>query len=213
MIWYMVLTEGKEIRNIIFDLGGVIVPLRPERCIEAFHFIGAGKIARYVEEHRVEDLFLDAEIGNIDSHEFCNRVRELVGKDIPDDKIVWAWNELLGNVPQSKLERLLLLRRKYNVYLLSNTNDMHWDKCENVLLGHEGHGLHELFNDVFISYRLHLAKPDTEIFRRVVGMAGITPDETLFIDDSKVNCDAATKVGIHSLWNKDDDYWLSCGLS
>ena len=48
MIWYMVLTEGKEIRNIIFDLGGVIVPLRPERCIEAFHFIGAGKIARYV---------------------------------------------------------------------------------------------------------------------------------------------------------------------
>ena len=44
-------------------------------------------------------------------------------------------------------------------------------------------------------------------------MAGITPDETLFIDDSKVNCDAATKVGIHSLWNKDDDYWLSCGLS
>ena len=213
MILYMVLTESKEIRNIIFDLGGVIVPLRPERCIEAFHFIGAGKIARYVEEHRVEDLFLDAEIGNIDSHEFCNRVRELVGKDIPDDKIVWAWNELLGNVPQSKLERLLLLRRKYNVYLLSNTNDMHWDKCENVLLGHEGHGLHELFNDVFLSYRLHLAKPDTEIFRRVVGMAGITPDETLFIDDSKVNCDAATKVGIHSLWNKDDDYWLSFGLS
>ena len=178
MILYMVLTESKEIRNIIFDLGGVIVPLRPERCIEAFHFIGAGKIARYVEEHRVEDLFLDAEIGNIDSHEFCNRVRELVGKDIPDDKIVWAWNELLGNVPQSKLERLLLLRRKYTVYLLSNTNDMHWDKCENVLLGHEGHGLHELFNDVFLSYRLHLAKPDTEIFRRVVGMAGTTPDET-----------------------------------
>ena len=213
MICYMVLTEGKEIRNIIFDLGGVIVPLRPERCIEAFHFIGAGKIARYVEEHRVEDLFLDAEIGNIDSHEFCNRVRELVGKDIPDDKIVWAWNELLGNVPQSKLERLLLLRRKYNVYLLSNTNDMHWDKCENVLLRHEGHGLHELFNDVFLSYRLHLAKPDTEIFRRVVGMAGITPDETLFIDDSNVNCDAATKVGIHSLWNKNDDYWLGCGLS
>ena len=62
MILYMVLTESKEIRNIIFDLGGVIVPLRPERCIEAFHFIGAGKIARYVEEHRVEDLFLDAEI-------------------------------------------------------------------------------------------------------------------------------------------------------
>ena len=51
-----------NIKNIIFDLGGVLVGLDPKRCIEAFRKVGCGVLANYVEEHRTEDLFLDTEL-------------------------------------------------------------------------------------------------------------------------------------------------------
>lgn len=66
-----------NIKNIIFDLGGVLVGLDPKRCIEAFRKVGCGVLANYVEEHRTEDLFLDTELGRISQEEFCNEVRRL----------------------------------------------------------------------------------------------------------------------------------------
>ena len=74
----------KIIKNIIFDLGGVLVGLNPERCINAFREIGCGVLASYVEEHRTEDLFLETELGRIDEGEFCNEVRRIAHTDTPD---------------------------------------------------------------------------------------------------------------------------------
>ena len=85
-------------KNIIFDLGCVLVGLNAERCIKAFKEIGCGAIATYVEEHRTEDLFLDTELGYISQAEFCDEVRRLSNSTTSDDDIVWAWNQLLtGN--------------------------------------------------------------------------------------------------------------------
>lgn len=115
----------KGIKNIIFDLGGVLVGLDKNRCVEAFRKIGADDIAYFVDEHRVESLFFDSEVGNISQAEFCQRVRELTKKDIPDKDIVWAWNELLTGIPDFKKECLLRLNNYYRLFLLSNTNVMH----------------------------------------------------------------------------------------
>ena len=102
----------KIIKNIIFDLGGVLVGLNPERCINAFREIGCGVLASYVEEHRTEDLFLETELGHIDEGEFCNEVRRIAHTDTPDKDIVWAWNQLLTGIPHEKLLRLARLKQQ-----------------------------------------------------------------------------------------------------
>ena len=120
----------KNIKNIIFDLGGVLVGLNPERCINAFREIGCGVLASYVEEHRTEDLFLETELGRIGEGEFCNEVRRIAHTDTPDKDIVWAWNQLLTGIPHEKLLRLARLKQQgYRLFLLSNTNSMHWNRC------------------------------------------------------------------------------------
>ena len=102
----------KNIKNIIFDLGGVLVGLNPERCINAFREIGCGVLASYVEEHRTEDLFLETELGRIGEGEFCNEVRRIAHTDTPDKDIVWAWNQLLTGIPHEKLLRLARLKQQ-----------------------------------------------------------------------------------------------------
>ena len=204
----------EKIKNIVFDLGGVLVGLDPERCIEAFREIGCGEIAFYVEEHRTEDLFLDTELGRITRAQFCDEVRRLCGGDraatLPgDDRIVWAWNRLLTTIPDEKKARLLQLReRGYRLFLLSNTNEMHWTLCRDELFGYRGHTASDYFERIFLSYEMHLAKPSAEIFRETLRQTGINAGETLFIDDSELNCHAAEEVGITTLHENTGHRWL-----
>jgi FMN phosphatase YigB (HAD superfamily) len=199
----------KRIRNIVFDLGGVLVGLDSQRCVDAFNKIGAHDIAYFVSEHRVESLFFDSEIGNIAQDVFCDRVRELTARhELMDKDIVWAWNELLTRVTEEKLERLLQLNDKYRVFLLSNTNDMHWYKCVNEFFSYKEFSVDSFFERTFLSYEMHLIKPSEDIFKEVLRMGDMEAGETLFIDDSKANCDAANKVGIHTFVNHHDDDWL-----
>lgn len=195
----------KGIKNIIFDLGNVLVGLDKERCVNAFRKIGADNIAYFVDEHRVESLFLDSEVGNISQEEFCRRVRELTKKDIVDEDIVWAWNELLTGIPDFKKEWLLRLKADYRLFLLSNTNVMHWTKCANDFFPLHNHGVDDYFEQVFLSYEMHLIKPSEEIFRLVLNDAGIEAAETLFVDDSAENCRAARSLGINTYLNEHPD--------
>lgn len=189
-----------NIKNIIFDLGGVLVGLDPKRCIEAFRKVGCGVLANYVEEHRTEDLFLDTELGRISQEEFCNEVRRLSLTDTEDKDIVWAWNQLLTDIPVSKLRLLQRLRADgYRVFLLSNTNIMHWSYCRDHLFTVDGHCADDYLEHIFLSYEMHLAKPDTTIFSQALAEAGIRADETLFIDDREENCEAAQAVGIKAM--------------
>lgn len=199
----------KGIKNIIFDLGGVLVGLDSRRCVDAFRKIGAKDVAYFVEEHRVESLFYDSEVGNINQPVFCERVRELTGTDIDDKDIVWAWNELLTPISEKKKRRLLELKDKYRLFLLSNTNDMHWNKCVEHYFPYEEFGVDDYFEKTFLSYEMHLIKPSEAIFQEVLAQAGIIAEETLFVDDSKENCDTASRLGIRTFDNRNDDDWLS----
>jgi len=197
-----------NIKNIIFDLGGVLVGLNGQRCIDAFRKIGAHNIAFYVEEHRTEDLFLGTELGHMTQAEFCNEARRLAECNASDEQIVWAWNELLMPIADEKKQRLVELGQNHRLFLLSNTNSMHWEKCKNEFFPYQGHGVDDYFEQVFLSYEMHLIKPSTEIYNEVLSSAGIKAHETLFIDDTKVNCEAANKLGIHTLWEQSGTDWL-----
>ncbi len=201
----------EKIENIIFDLGAVLVGLDSKRCVDAFEKIGAHDIAHFVAEHRVEDLFLDSEVGNINQEIFCDRVRDFVQKDIQNKDIIWAWNELLTGIPDKKKQRLLDLKQKgYRIFLLSNTNDMHWQKCANDFFPYqEQYTADDFFEKVFLSYEMRLIKPSLEIYRKVLAETGIEAEKTLFIDDNADNCKAANQLGIHTFVNKEPNDWLS----
>jgi glucose-1-phosphatase len=186
----------KKLKNVVFDLGGVLVGLDKQRCVDAFCKSGLDDIAYYVDEFRTEDLFHELEIGNIDTNEFCNEVRKITKRDIGDDIICWAWNQLLTDIKQNKIKKLIELSEHYRLFLLSNTNPIHWKKCLEDLFPYDGYGVCDYFEHTFLSYQMHVVKPCDEIFEVMMGRGGINPEETLFLDDSKANCDAAARLKI-----------------
>lgn len=196
-----------DFKNIIFDMGGVLVGLDPGRCIRAFREVGCGVLATYVEEHRTEDLFLDTELGRITEHEFCQEVRRMAGTDTPDDRIVWAWDELLTGIPHGRLALLGRLKDEgHRLFLLSNTNTMHWQRCSQFFRA-GGLDADHYFERIFLSHEMHMAKPHTEIFERALQEAALRPEDTLFVDDSADNCRAAAQLGIATLHEKEGHSW------
>lgn len=196
-------------RNIIFDFGGVLVNLDKRRCIDALRNIGAENIAWYVDECRKEDLFHDLEVGKTTAAEFCDEVRRK-SKDCTatDEEICGAWNALLTGIPEQRIRKLISLKDKYRLFLLSNTNPIHWHKAVTEFFPLDGFGVDDYFEGTYLSYKLHLLKPDSEIYQHVLLDAKILPGETLFIDDSPINCAAASELGITSLCVKNGDEWI-----
>ncbi len=199
------------LKNIIFDMGGVLVDLCPERSIEAFVRLGAESVADYIVTCRTEDLFLDIELGIITTAEFCSVVREMAGKDIPDEAICAAWNLLLESYGDARGRSLRALKEAgYTLYLLSNTCEMHWHHASKELIPADGDSVDDYFERCFLSYELHLRKPAEAIYTTVLRLAGLDPAETIFIDDNEQNVLAASMVGMHTFHERDDHRWTEC---
>lgn len=197
------------IKNIIFDFGCVLVDLDKQRCVEAFRNIGAESISAYVDECRQEDLFHDLETGKTGIAEFCDEVRRRAAAcTATDNDICEAWNCLLAGIPKRRIEKLVSLRERYRLFVLSNTNPIHWHKAVDDYFPMSGMGVDDYFEKIFLSYRMNLVKPDREIFARTLKEAGIKAEETLFIDDSPVNCRTAEEIGINTINVKNGDEWL-----
>ena len=195
----------KSIKNIVFDLGGVLVGLDGQRSIEAFDRLGCEAVSQYIIDHRTEDLFYRIELGLIDTHGFCEEIRQMTSTAATDEEMVAAWNALLTELTPHRAQRILQLREAgYKLFLLSNTNDMHWQYCAHVLFPKE---VLEAFERVFLSYEMQLAKPDSRIFEQLLQETGIAADETLFIDDNLDNIKAAQALGIHTYHNPSIDKW------
>jgi len=189
-------------------MGGVLVGLDKHRCIAALDAIGAQKIAEYVDEHRSEDLFHELELGHITPSQFCDEARRIGNFAASDDKIIDAWNALLTDIDVAKRQRLAELRQRYRVFLLSNTNVLHWNKCANELFPYNGLGVNDFFERIFLSYEMDMVKPDAEIYEAVLQETKINPTETIFIDDSEKNCNAAAALGIQVFHEKSGCDWL-----
>lgn len=198
------------IKNIIFDFGGVLVDLDRRRCIDAFTRIGAGAIAGYVDECRQEDLFHDLEVGHTGVAGFCDAVRRACpGCTAGDEAVCDAWNALLTGIPRRRLDKLTELRDDFRLVLLSNTNPIHWRKAADCYFTQGGLTVDDYFEKTYLSYEMHLLKPDEEIFRAVLCASGMTAGETLFIDDSAANCAAARRLGITTMHVSDGDEWAA----
>ncbi len=209
-------------KNLIFDLGNVLVRLDTKGCMDAFKAIGMGQFSDYENYPECKLLMGKLGVGLISTEQFCDEARQLTGSSATDEQIKDAANKMLVEIPEEKKLRLLALRDKgYRLFLLSNTIDIHWDYCVEELFplsvsGLNGrkreYGVEHYFERVFLSQHLHLSKPDAKIYEAVIANTGIIPDETLFIDDLKENCEAAEKLGIHTFQNKEFNDWLGLEL-
>ena len=199
--------KSKGIKNLLIDLGGVLVNLDRQRCIHRFQELGLPNVEELLDIQNLNGLLMQQEKGLITPSEFRNGVRDMIGKAVSDQQIDDAWNSFLVDIPTYKLDLLLKLREKYVVYLLSNTNPIHWEwTCEHSF-PYRTFKVEDYFEKTYLSFEMKLAKPDPEIFKAVIEDAGIEPKETLFIDDSEANCKAAHNLGISTYTAKAGEDW------
>lgn len=197
----------KEIKNLIFDFGGVLIDLDRGRCVERFAQLGLERVEEMLGLYYQQDFFQQYEKGLISSAAFRDEIRAKSSRPLTDAEIDDAWNSFLVSIPSYKLDMLLELRRRYRVCLLSNTNEIHWQwACTNAFR-YKDYGVNDYFERIYLSYEMRLAKPDVEIFRRVLADAGMRAEETLFIDDSAENCRSAASLGLFTYTPKPHEDW------
>ncbi len=188
----------KNIKNIVFDLGGVLVDLDFKSAINGLQQAGFANVKEQLQAFDREGIFQKFELGEMTAEEFRSAIRENSTVTLTDEEVDALWNLMLLEIPREKLELILDLRGKYMVYLLSNTNSIHWDYvCKNAF-NYRGFRVSDYFEKTFLSFEMHLAKPDKAIFEKMLEDANLLAEETLFIDDSEANCKAAAEVGIHA---------------
>lgn len=200
---------NSKIKYLIFDFGGVLVNLNQPRCFQAFANLGLN-VTPYLNSYLSEGIFLKMELGEISPKDFWEDVRQLFhAPHLTDQQLTDAWNAMLEEIPRKRLEKMRILRKKYEgIFLLSNTNVLHWEKGKR-LFTVEGRNVTDYFDRIFLSCDLHLSKPDIRIFEKVIQKTGIRPEETFFIDDSEANCKAAESLGITTFCPKNGDDWLA----
>jgi len=185
-------------KNLIFDLGGVIIPLDTALVNQTLKRINPemNTVTLYAP------LFLEYELGNISSAEFRQGLREFVNLPaLTDEQVDEVWNSLLLPIPIERIHFLQKLSATHKLFLLSNTNEIHLTKVQQILQTCTGIAvLESLFEKNYYSHILNMRKPDKEIYEAVLYDAGISATETCFIDDNKANAEAATSVGIKGVW-------------
>lgn len=185
-------------RNLIFDLGGVIINLETNRTVQAFAQL-AGQLPDALRPLMAEPFFNEYEKGNLTDEQFRAHVRSALSLSCSDEAIDRAWNAMLLDIPTAKIRLLQQLAGSHRLFLLSNTNPIHF-ACFNAqvakLTGHES--LAPYFERTYYSHQLNMRKPDEEIYKHVLTDAGLTAAETLFLDDNEANLAGAKRVGIQA---------------
>ena len=179
---------------IIFDFGDIFINLEKEAQIEAFKKLGLdGPKDDLIAQN---DLF---EKGKISEQEFLESFHNY----IPNASVLEirdAWNSIIGEFPLERLEFLQMLSGKYRMFLLTNTDEIHISKFEHKVGMSFYTDFYNCFEKVFYSYEMGMRKPEPEIFNYILNKYDLSPKRTLFIDDKKVNTDAAEALGLY-VWN------------
>lgn len=189
---------NSKIKNVVFDLGGVLIDLDFDNCLNAFRKAGFPHIEQLAGQFQENGLFAQFERGEITPESFRDAIRHEAGQTLSDRKIDDMWNLMLLSIPREKLDLLLELRSRYMVYLLSNTNQIHWEYACEQMFNYRGFRVNDFFESTFLSFEMHLSKPHQDIYQQMMKEANIVPEETLFIDDSAINCQGAAALGIHT---------------
>ncbi len=196
-------------KNLLFDLGGVIMDIKKENCIAAFERLGLPDAASYFGDYGQQGVFMAIERGDISVEQFHQALREVLPAGTTDQDIDHAFNQFLIGIPTHRLRQLEDLRRLgYRIYLLSNTNRVMWDATIRSEFEKDGHTMQHYFDGIVTSFEARALKPDAEIFRYAERTLGIKPEETLFFDDSQANLDGAALLGFNTALVRPGDEFI-----
>jgi putative hydrolase of the HAD superfamily len=189
------------IKNIVFDLGNVLLDLHLEKTEEAFRDLLQEEFEHAYLKYEADRLFERLEVGKISPFEFVNGMRSAADVPISDDDVIDGWNALLGELPKKRIDFLRDLSQKYNIYLLSNTNAIHMMWLDDYLAENYGMSIEAfigIFKQHFFSFQIQLRKPHKAIYKYVCDKANLSPEETLMIDDREDNIASAKALGFQT---------------
>jgi putative hydrolase of the HAD superfamily len=190
----------KQIKNIIFDLGGVFLNIDYPKTQIAFETLGVSDFHDLFTQHHASPLFENLEVGKISSSEFYDEFRSLSKTDLSNEQIEMAWNAMLLDFPKERLDWLEKIKLRYHIFLFSNTNQIHYDAFMKIYRDNFGA---DNFNDHFIkayySQNIGLRKPYPESFEYILAEQQLDRSETLFIDDTLKNIEGANKIGLQTM--------------
>ncbi len=196
------------IRNIVFDLGGVIMTICQDEAIKRFKSIGLKNVENYLNPYTQTDIFGDIEEGKISAEQFREKLSELIGKEVTYEECKFAWLGYRQDVPLRNLDILRKLKAQgYKLILLSNTNPfmMSWGLSGE--FDGNGNSLESYFDSLYLSYKLGVMKPNKKIFQYIIDNEKIQPGESLFIDDGERNINAARLLGFKTLCPINGEDW------
>ncbi len=188
------------IKNIIFDFGGVLLPIDAGKTAEEFERLGMSNFEELFSLKKQEHFFDDFEKGKTSPQAFRNDIRKHYNRPIPDEEIDFAWNAMLGELTPERFEFLKELGSRYQLFLLSNTNVIHHASFISRLNGTYGKGKFEdIFVHAYYSFNTKHRKPEKAIYDLVMREHNLKPQECVFIDDNMENAKGAQDAGMNAI--------------
>jgi glucose-1-phosphatase len=185
-------------KNIIFDLGGVILDIDYQLTIDAFKSLGFSNFDEVYSQFKQNQVFDKLEIGVDNPNDFIRKIRELGQLNCSDTEIVNAWNAMLLTLPKERLNLLKKIKNNYNIYLLSNTNHIHYVAYMKYIDETYQLDFNSLFLKPYYSHLIGKRKPNADCFHFVVEQNKLALSETLFIDDTIIHIEGAKQVGLQT---------------
>ncbi|MBI9035704.1 MAG: HAD family phosphatase [Bacteroidales bacterium] len=198
--------KHQNIRNIIFDFGGVIYDIDFGRLKNAFRRHGIEDYEALYAKNKQNDLFTDLEKGAISNEDFAGKFRLLTQLNISDQQVYDLWNEILVDYVKERIDAIKEASSNYRLFLMSNTNRIHYSYFARQFQEQFVGALPDLFEKVYLSFEMGMVKPDSRIFEQILAENKLIAQETLFIDDLDTNVYSAIKSGIKgSILTSDQD--------
>jgi putative hydrolase of the HAD superfamily len=187
-----------KIKNIIFDLGGIFLNIDFSKARKAFIDLGVSDFDNLYSQHNANNLFQLLETGNITPKEFHDSFVEQTGVPLTYTQLTDAWNALLLDFPSERLKWLKDIGKKYNTFLFSNTNQIHYEAFSNSFRQQTGEDFDSYFKKTYYSHQMGLRKPDPESYLYILKEQQLHPSETLFVDDTLKNIEGANRAGLQT---------------
>ena len=198
------------IKNLIFDLGGVIITLAPDEALRRFKSLGLQNAEEQMDAYTQMGIFGQLEEGKISAEAFREELSRQVGREVTYDECRHAWLGYVKEVPQRNLDVLLRLRSEgYRLILLSNTNPYMMSWVRSPEFDGQGHSIDYYMDACYLSYQLGVMKPSTEFFHKVLMAEKIMASETLFLDDGPRNVATASQMGIRTYCPQNGEDWTA----
>lgn len=190
------LGTNEHVKAVMFDMGNVIVDLNVERGIRAFREnAGFETIGLYLDPCHQKGFFGKFENGLIDVDQFYSECLTRSDGRATHETIDECIHQMLDGIDKAKADLMNRLKEYCDLYLLTNNNPIAMKYCSR-LFADAGIPLETTFRRLFYSYQMKMMKPDPAFFTRCIQLSGCRPEEIVFIDDSQINVEAASKLGI-----------------